>query len=63
MGITQTIEANKYIPNSSGGATIQTVELNLADIASGAVDCDYITIHIPYIASQNKGIILAGYVT
>ncbi|MBO5223447.1 MAG: hypothetical protein J6C23_02915 [Clostridia bacterium] len=30
-----TVEANKYIANGMGGATIQTIDLNLADIASG----------------------------
>ncbi len=32
------------------------------DLADIAKECDYITIHIPYIASQNKGIINAGLI-
>ncbi|MBE5731923.1 MAG: hypothetical protein E7353_02705 [Clostridiales bacterium] len=39
------IEANKYVADGNGGATIQTLKLNLADIVSGAQTCDYITVY------------------
>lgn len=45
-----TIEANKYVANSSGGATIQTEKLSLQSLASGEQDCDYITVYEKYIS-------------
>ena len=51
-----------YDPYLSVGAALRLsnqikVEKNLDDILK---QCDYITIHIPYISSQNKGFINAG---
>ena len=34
----------------------------VTDLDDLAKSCDYITIHIPYIASQNKGIINSGLI-